>query len=327
MENERISAVRPKTMKDTMMAVQIHGYGGPEMLKYEEVRKPTPGWGEILVRVHAAGVNPIDWKVREGYMKQWSKYEFPLIPGWEFSGVVELIGRGDISRFHQGDEVYSKCDTSRNGAYAEYIIARESEVAFKPRSLNHIQTGGTPLAVLTAWQALFEAAYLDSGQSVLIHGAAGGVGHFAVQLAKWRGAYVIGTASKNNKEFLRDLGIDEFIDYTATNFEEATEEVDAVIDTIGGEVQRRSFKALKKGGILVSIISPPSQQMAEEAGVRQVFLRSHSSSSQLTEIAELIDEGKVKPIIEKVLPLQQAAEAQELNRAGHTHGKIVLQVV
>src|SRR6476659_692960 len=195
----------------TMKAIRIHSYGGPEVLQYEDAPRPKPRAGEVLIRVHAAGVNPIDWKVREGHMKDFWPHEFPLILGWDLSGVVEELGRG-VSRFKIGDEVYSLPDPTRNGAYAEYIVVREPELALKPNSLHHIRAAAVPLAALTAWQSLFDTAQLQPGQRVLIHAGSGGVGHFAVQLAKWKGAYVFATASTKNQDFLRKLGVDKAID-------------------------------------------------------------------------------------------------------------------
>ena len=191
-----------------MKAVRIHNYGGPEVLKYENATRPIPQAGEVLIRVHATSVNPIDWKVRAGCMKDFIPHSFPLIPGWDVSGVIEKVGSNPATagRFKKGDEVYSLPDHTRNGAYAEYIVVRESEVALKPNSLHHVRAAAVPLAALTAWQALFGTARLQPGQRVLIHGAAGGVGHFAVQLAKWKGAHVIGTASSKNHEMLYKLG-------------------------------------------------------------------------------------------------------------------------
>jgi NADPH:quinone reductase-like Zn-dependent oxidoreductase len=305
--------------------VRIHGYGGPEVLKLEEVACPRPAAGEVLVRVHAAGVNPVDWKVREGQLKDFLKHRLPLVPGWDFSGVVAAAGPG-AGRFHKGDEVYSRPDLARDGAYAEYIVAKEAEVARKPKSLDHIQAAAVPLACLTAWQALFDAASLQRGQRVLIHAAAGGVGTFAVQLAKWKGAYVIGTASRRNHELLRHLGADELIDYQATPFEDAVGDVDVVLDTMAGEVQRRSWKVLKRGGILVSILGPPSAEEAAAHGVRgkPVFVRPNAG--QLAEIAALVDAGTLTVVVETILPLAEARRAQELSQAGHVRGKIVLRV-
>jgi NADPH:quinone reductase-like Zn-dependent oxidoreductase len=312
------------TIKEMMSAVRIHSYDGPEVLQYEQVPVPRPGEGELLVEVHAAGVNPVDWKIRRGYRKE--HYTLPLIPGWDFSGVVRARGDG-ANDFKEGDEVYSRPDIGRNGAYAEYIVVRQSEVALKPKTLDHIHAAAIPLASLTAWQSLFDAAGLEQGQTVLIHAAAGGVGHFAVQLAKLKKAHVIGTASKRNEEFLRQLGANEFIDYQSTRFDDVVKNVDAVFDTIGGDTQQRSWKVLKKGGILVSIVQPPSKTEAEDHDVRQAYVFVQPNREQLTEIAKLVDEGKIRPVVETVLPLSQARQAQEFSQAGHTRGKIVLQVI
>jgi NADPH:quinone reductase-like Zn-dependent oxidoreductase len=308
-----------------MKAVRIHQYGGPEVLLFEDAPRPVPGFAEVLIRVHAAGVNPIDWKIRAGYLKDVRPYTFPLILGWDLSGVVEAIGPG-TGKFKKGDEVYSRPDSARNGAYAEYITVNESEVAFRPRSIAHIQAGGIPLACLTAWQAIFDTAGLSAGQRILIHGAAGGVGSYAVQLAKWKGAYVIGTASAQNQPFLRELGVDEPIDYEKDRFEDLVRSVEVVFDTIGGDTQRRSWKVLKKGGILVSITAPPSADEAAKIGVRQAFTLMTPNSSELTEIAKLVDLGKLKPMVETVLPIVDARRAHELGQTGHTRGKIVLRV-
>jgi NADPH:quinone reductase-like Zn-dependent oxidoreductase len=310
---------------DSMKAVRAHEYGGPEVLKYEDAPRPQPNQGEILVRVHGAGVNPLDWKVRAGYMKTFIPHTFPFIPGWDLSGVVESVGAG-IDRFKSGDEVYARPDAARDGAYAEYIVVRDSEAALKPKSIDHIHAGGVPLAGLTAWQALFDTGGLTSGQKVLIHGGSGGVGILAVQFAKWKGAHVIATGSKRNQEFLESLGVDEFIDYTATRFENVVHDADLVLDTIGGETQERSWGVLKKAGILVSLVGPPSSEQAAVHGVRGAGLSAQPSSDDLTRIADLIDEGRVKTVVEIVLPLFEARRAQEISEAGHTRGKIVLNV-
>ncbi len=310
----------------TMKVVRIHAYGGPEVLKYEDALRPELTSGELLIRVHAVGVNPVDWKIREGYLKHRLNHSLPLILGWDFSGVVEATGPGR-GRMKVGDEVYSRPDISRNGAYAEYIVVRESEVALKPKSIDHIHAAAIPLAALTAWQSLFDAAGLGAGQTVLIHAAAGGVGSFAVQLAKWKAAYVIGTASKRNQDFVRDLGTDETIDYETARFEDVVHDVDIVFDTIGGDTQKRSWKVLKKGGILVSIVGPPSAQEAAAHGVREAAVFVQPSAMQLAEIGTLIDSGRLKPAVETVLPLSEARRAHELSQTGHTRGKIVLRVV
>jgi NADPH:quinone reductase-like Zn-dependent oxidoreductase len=309
-----------------MKAVRIHAYGGPEVLKYEDAPTPKPGQGEILVKVYAAGVNPVDWKVREGYRKDSLHHRLPLVPGWDFSGVVEAAGPG-TGRLREGDEVYSRPDLMRDGAYAQYIVVREVEVAIKPKSVDHIKAAAIPLAALTAWQSLFDAAGLRRDQRVLVHAAAGGVGHFAVQLAKWKGAYVIGTASARNHDFLRRLGADETIDYQTTRFEDAVHDVDVVFDTMAGEIQNRSWQVLRKGGILVSVLGAPSAEVAAKRGVRGTSVFVQPNAEQLAEIAKLVDSGKLSPTIEKVLPLSDACQAQELNKTGHVRGKIVLRVV
>jgi NADPH:quinone reductase-like Zn-dependent oxidoreductase len=309
-----------------MKAIRFHNYGGPEVLKYEEAPRPAPGPGEVLVRVHAAGVNPVDWKVREGYLKDFLRQTLPVIPGWDVSGVVEETGAG-VSGLKPGDEVYSRPELSRNGAYADYLVVREAELARRPKSVDHVHAAAIPLAALTAWQSLFDAASLQPGQTVLIHAAAGGVGHFAVQLARWKGARIVGTASPHNHAFLRELGADETIDYTTTRFEEAVRDVDVVLDTIGGDTQERSWKVLKKGGMLVSILSPPSPKLAAAHGARPAHVFVQPNAAQLTEIAKLVDGGKLKAVVETVLSLPETRRAQDLSQAGHVRGKLVLKVL
>lgn len=309
----------------TMQAIRFHSYGDSEVLVLEEMPRPQAGAGEVLIRVHAAGVNPLDWKVRAGHVRAWLKHRLPLIPGWDVSGVVEAIAP-DVSAFKIGDEVYGMLNVTRNGAYAEYVTAKTYNLAFKPNSIDHIQAGAVPLASLTAWQSLFDLAGLKSGQTVLIHGAAGGVGHFAVQFAKWKEAKVIGTASASNEDFLRELGADEVIDYSTTKFEEAVHDVDVVLDTIGGDTQQRSWKVLKKGGILVATLGISSPEAARQHGVRGEGVMVRPDATQLTQIAALIDAGNLKPAVTTVLPLAEAPRAHELSQAGHVKGKIVLQV-
>jgi NADPH:quinone reductase-like Zn-dependent oxidoreductase len=231
-----------------------------------------------------------------------------------------------VSQFKIGDEVYGLPDPTRGGAYADYIVVRESEIALKPTSLHHIRAAVVSLAALTAWQALFDTAQLQLGQRVLIHAGSGGVGHFAVQLAKWKGAYVFATASTKNQDFLRKLGVDEPIDYTQQRFEDIARKIDIVLDTLGGETQERSWSVLKKGGNLVSLVQPPSEEKAKELGVRAAFVASHPNGAQLAEIAKIIEAGKLTPVIDRILPLSEARRAHELSQSGHTHGKIALRV-
>jgi NADPH:quinone reductase-like Zn-dependent oxidoreductase len=312
----------------TMKAIRIHNYGGPEVLRYEDAPRPEPQADEVLVRVHAAGVNPIDWKVREGHMKDFWPHKFPLILGWDLSGVVEELGpdAAAAGRFKIGDEVYSLPDPTRNGAYADYIVVRESELALKPNSLHHVRAAAVPLAGLTAWQSLFDTAKLEPGQRVLIHAGSGGVGHFAVQLANWKGAHVFATASGKNQNLLRELGADEPIDYTQQRFENVARNIDIVLDTIGDDTQERSWSVLKKGGVLVSLVQPPSEGKAKELGIRAELLGAQPNGKQLAEIAKIIDSGKLAPVFDRILPLCEARRAQELSQSGHTHGKIVLRV-
>jgi NADPH:quinone reductase-like Zn-dependent oxidoreductase len=310
----------------TMKAVCIYSYGGPEVLAYEDIPCPHPGGGEVVVRIHAAGINPVDWKIREGHLKEQLHPTFPLVLGWDLSGVVEAVGSG-TARLKVGDEVFSRPDISRDGAYAEFIAIRESEVALKPKSIDHLHASALPLAGLTAWQSLFDAAGLSAGQRVLIQAAAGGVGHIAVQLAKWKGAHVIGTAAERNHDFLRELGVDQVVDYDTERFEDVVQPVDVVLDLMGGEIQERSWKVLKPGGILVSTVSPPKAETAAAHGVRQAFVFTQPNAVQLAEIARLADAEKLKVIVETILPLSDATRGQELSQRGHGRGKIVLRVI
>jgi NADPH:quinone reductase-like Zn-dependent oxidoreductase len=319
--------VLAQSKSQTMKAVRIHTYGGPEVLKYEDAPRPqVSAAGEVLIRVHAAGVNPVDCAIRAGLVQEIFPVSFPWIPGWDLSGVVEDVG-ADVTKFNKGDEVFAIPDTTRNGAYAEYIVARESDLALKPKSLHHIRAAAVPVAAITAWNALFDTAQLQPGQRVLIHGGAGGVGHFAVQLAKRKGAHVIATASAKNHELVYELGADEMIDYQAQKFEDVARKIDIVLDSIGSDTQERSWKVLKKGGILVSIVQPPSEEEARSVGARGAMVQSRPDGSKLAEIAKIIDSGQLAPVINRILPLSEARRAQELSESGHAHGKIVLRVV
>ena len=308
-----------------MKAVRINSYGGPEVLVEEDAPRPEPSTKEVLIEVYAAGVNPIDWKVREGYAKGWLRHKLPLIPGWDVSGVLVDLGDG-VKGFKTGDEVYGKLDSGRDGAYAEYAVSRVENIAHKPQRIDHVQAAAVPIAALTAWQSLFDLANLSKGQIVLIHGAAGGVGHFAVQFAKWKGAKVIGTASGRNEQFVRKLGADLVIDYTARGFDDEVSGVDCVLDTLGGDVLARSLRVLKKGGIVVSTLDEPSAKDLARYGVRAAHVVAKADSGQLTQIARLIDACEVKPVVETVLPLAEARRAHEMSQAGHVRGKIVLRI-
>jgi len=309
-----------------MKAVQIHDYGGLDVLHYEDAPRPTPGLGEVLIRVHATTVNPFDCAVRAGYMGQYFNYTFPLILGTDVSGVVEEVGEG-VTDVSPGDVVYTRAGVYRDGAYAEYVLAIAADTVAIPQSLDHIYAAALPHVTLTAWQGLIEFADLSAGQTILIHAAAGGVGHVAVQLAKWRGAKVIGTASVN-LPFLEELGVDQAIDYSMTAFEDVVSDVDVVLDLLGGETQQRSWKVLKPGGILLSTVQPPSQEIALAHGVRQKMIGTAPPIRKvLTAAAEMVEAGQLKPVVSAVLPLEDIQKAHEMIEGRHTRGKIVLQVV
>ena len=310
---------------ESMNAIRIHSYGGPEVLHYEEVSRPRLRSGEVLIRVHAAGVNPLDWKVRSGSLNGHVRPKLPLIPGWDVSGVVKEVGQG-VTQFKKGDEVFAMADPTRDGAYADYIAVREAALALKPKSLYHVRAAAVPLSALTAWQCLFDLGRLQPGQRVLIHGASGGVGHFAVQLAKWKGADVLATESTEDQESLRKLGADESMEYTSQRFEEVVRDIDIVLDTVDGDTQEHSWRVLKKGGVLVSLVEPPSKEKAEQFGVRGMMCRVQPNGAQLHKIAQLIDSAKLRPMIDRILPLTEARRAHELGQNGGVRGKIVLRV-
>jgi NADPH:quinone reductase-like Zn-dependent oxidoreductase len=310
-----------------MKAIRIHGRGGPDYLVYEDVPQPHPGAGEVLVRVYAAGIIRTELTWPATYQTE-AGSERPLpIPGHDLAGVVEEVGTG-VTTLTKGSEVYALTAFDRDGSEAEYCIALPGELAPKPRSIDYVQAAAAPLSALTAWQALFEHGGLAAGQTVLIHGASGGVGVFAVQLARWAGARVIATASGRNRDFLRELGADEIIDYTTTRFEEVVHGVDLVFDTVGGDTLERSWQVVKGGGALVSVVSPrPSFAEAQAYDVHPAWFVVEPNREQLIQIGALIDAGKLRPIIDTVLPLSQARQAYEQGAKGHTRGKIVLRVV
>jgi NADPH:quinone reductase-like Zn-dependent oxidoreductase len=307
-----------------MKAICANDYGGPEVLVFEDVPRPKASPGEALIHVRAAGVNPIDWKIRSGMAKDMFPVSFPWIPGLDISGVIDEVG-ANVTDLKPGDAVYGMLE-SRSGGYAEYAAAKASDLAPKPESLDFIQAAALPLVSMVAWQALFDTAHLTQGQTVLIHGASGGVGHMAVQLARWKGAKVVGTASANNTQFLKELGADEVIDYHKTKFEDVVHDANVVLDLIGGDTQKRSWKVLKKGGILISTVGVSTPEEAAKYGVRAVSFMAHPDGSELRQVGKLIDEGKVKPVVSTVLPLKDAEKAHELSQSGHSRGKIVLKV-
>lgn len=309
----------PKTMK----AIVAHEYGGPQVLKYEDVRVPEPKENEILVRVIASGVNPADPLILNGkYAKEFGTH-LPLILGYDLAGVVAKTG-ARITKLKVGDPVYAYL--LWGGGWAEYCISNESESAIKPKSLSFIDAAAVPLAALTAWQALIDIGKIQSGQTVLIHGGSGGVGSFAIQIAKMRGARVIATASTANQDLLKQLGADVAIDYTRQKFEEIAHDVDVVLDPVGRETLARSYDVVKKGGIVVTIVSRCDENELKKHEIRGASLSSHPNSVELAEITKLIDAGKIKPIVSQLLPLTDAAKADAQAETHHTRGKIVLKI-
>jgi len=307
---------------ETMQAVRMHAYGGSEVLIYENTPRPEPRSGEVLVQVYAAAINGIDWKIRDGELQRIFSFELPIILGSDAAGVVAAIGE-EVTAFQVGQEVYGMMERLRSGAFAEYAIAKTDAIAPKPQSLTYLEAASIPAVALTAWQALFDKGNLSARQSVLIHGAAGGVGMFAVQLAKWKGAGVVATASASNANAVCELGADEVIDYRTTPFEEVARGVDVVLDIMGGETRQRAWQVLKPGGILVSTVPPPPQ--APE-GLRSEMLMMQARGDELIEISKLLEGGQLRTIIDRVFPLSETVQALELNKTGHTHGKIVVQV-
>jgi NADPH:quinone reductase-like Zn-dependent oxidoreductase len=307
----------------TMNAVRLHEFGGSEKLVYEKAPKPAPKPGELLIEVFAAGVNPVDWKIRTGRGK--AAPSEPMILGYDVSGVVTAVGEG-VERFKPGDEVFAYLSLQRGGGYAEYAIALESEVAKKPTNVDHVQAAAIPLAALTAYQALFETAELKEGQSVLIHAGAGGVGHFAIQLAKTRGVKVFATASEKNLSFLKSLGADVAIDYEAQRFEQLAKDVDVVLVSIPGETLERSYATTKQGGMLVSIIGGLDEKKLAAQGVRGRSILVRPDGKQLTELAQLVEDHKLVPTVSLIVPLAEAAKAHDASQTSRTRGKIVLKV-
>jgi len=335
---------------NTMKAVLLHAFGGPEVLRYEEAPVPELKPGEVLVRVHAVGINPPDWYLREGYKifpPEWQpKVAFPVVPGTDISGVIKAVA-DDVTGFSVGDEVYSMVRfpsglAGGSKAYAEYVSVPASEVALRPTGIDHAHAAGAPMSLLTAWQYMIEPGHNEpnplqpnrhepvplEGKTVLVNGAAGGVGHFAVQLAKWKGARVIAVASGKNEVFLRDLGADDFIDYKETVPEDVVRDVDLVIDAVGGPTTGRFLRTLKRGGALFPIFPMgfSGSEEAEKLGVTVSATQVRSNGPQLAEVGRLLDAGTVRVAIDSTFPLADARKAHERAAQGHIQGKIVLTV-
>src|SRR5438093_11582028 len=283
-----------------MKAVSVHSTGGQEVLKDEDEPRPQPKDDEVLIRMMAAEVNPVDVFIREGRSDQ-----FPLIPGMDVAGVVEQVGN-KVTQFKRGDAIYAYLSFDEQGGYAEFAVAKQDHAALKPKSIDFEQAAAVPLAATTAWQALIEKAGLTAGQTVLIHGGSGGVGTFAVQIAKARGAKVIATASTANQDLLKQLGVDQPIDYTTTKFEDVVKDVDVVLDAVRGDTLARSYGVVKKGGIIVSITGQPDPAELDKRGIRGASLMAHPDAVVLEELAKLIDAGKIKHVVSQVFPLADA---------------------
>jgi len=320
-----LSITFAQTNQATMKAVVADGFGSPEVLKYQNVPKPEPKNDEILVRVMAAAVNPVDTYVRQGRLGKRGNNDGPLIIGYDIAGVVEKTG-ADARKFKPGEAVYCYLSVMRGGGYAEYAVAKESETALKPKNINFEEAAAVPLAATTAWQALVDTAKIDKGRTVLIHGGSGGVGSFAVQIAKARGAKVIATASTAHQSLLKQLGVDQAIDYTTTKFEDVVKDVDVVLNCVRADALARSYGVVRKGGTIVSITDEPDQTECAKYGITCSRMGAHPEAKALEELTKLIEAGKMKPIVSQTFPLAEASKAQQQLETHHTLGKIVLKV-
>jgi NADPH:quinone reductase-like Zn-dependent oxidoreductase len=309
-----------------MKAIRIHEFGSPDVLELDDIAIPKPAADEVLIKVYASAVNPVDQKIMAGKAQEKFPTKFPLTIGWDVSGVIEEMGE-KVRNFKPGDEVYGRPFPTTNGAFAEYLVIGADQIALKPKSIDHINAAAVPLAGLTAWQGLFKYGKLGKGQRVLIHAASGGVGSFAVQFAKWKGAYVIGTGSGENVAFIKQLGSDEAINYKDQNFEDVVREVDLVFDLIGKDTQQRSLQVIKAGGRLITTIAPEFKDEAKEKHIQLEGFTAQSYTKDLEDIARLIDDGSVSPVVSSVLSLDNARQAEMLSAKGNTRGKIVIKVI
>jgi NADPH:quinone reductase-like Zn-dependent oxidoreductase len=308
-----------------MRAVRIHQYGGTETLQLEQIDTPTINADDILINVKAAAINPVDWKIREGYLQQFIPYKLPVTLGWDVAGVVTQVG-SEVTEFKVGDEVFSRPDIARDGSYADYIAVKADEVVLKSTKLDFAQAAALPLAGITAWQCLVDVSQVQPGQRVLIHAGAGGVGHLAIQIAKAKGAFVIATASTANQGLLRELGADQAVDYTQGALTEQFDAVDIVFDTMGGQILADSWALLKSGGMLVSVVEPPSEEIAKQHGVKSAFVFIEPSSRILKELNKLVEAEQLTPLIEHRFSLEQIEAAHLQSQSGRTRGKIVIDV-
>jgi NADPH:quinone reductase-like Zn-dependent oxidoreductase len=313
-----------------MKAIRIHSFGGPEVLRLDDIPVPKPSAGEVLIRIRGASVNPVDYKIRQGGYPKVTAKQLPVTLGRDICGVIDADFVGDtvnpaVGRLSKGDSIYALLDWTLGG-YAEYVALPAALCAPKPKSLSTLESSAVPLAALTAWQGIFDNGGLESEQKILVHAGAGGVGHFAIQFAKARGAYVFATAAAENIDFVRKLGADVVIDYKAQRFEDAAKDLDVVFDLIGGETRERSWQTLRRGGILVSTLGQPDEAKANQHGVRAKGYMAQPNTGQLIEIGQLIDSKKVRPTVTRSFPLEAAREAQIYLEKSHPRGKVVLAV-
>jgi alcohol dehydrogenase len=316
-----------------MKSAQIKRYGGSDVIEINRMTStPNLAAGDVLVEIKAAGINPIDWKIREGYMQQMIPIQFPSTLGMDFSGVIKQVGEGETSsEFKQGDEVYGQAGVTNggSGAFAEFALAKVEHIAYKPKRLNHLEAAALPLVGVSAWQALVENIGLSKDQKILIHGGAGGIGSIAIQLAKKLGAYVATMVSTNDKQFVEKLGADEIIDYKTQAFEDLIHDYDAAYDTVGGETYTKSFRVLKKGsGIIVSMLEQPNSELMQQFGVKAIFQFTQVNKERLTKLAELVDQknNNVDIHIDKTFSLDDARKALDYQKDVHPRGKIVLAI-
>lgn len=310
-----------------MKAIVIEQYGNKDQLKEKEIKHPVPKENQVIVELHATSINPIDWKVREGYLKEMLDFDFPIILGWDAAGVVAEVG-SSVTNFSVGDRVFARPDTTRFGTYAEYTAIDEHLLAHLPENISFEEAAAVPLAGLTAWQCLVDFSDIKEGDRVLIHAGSGGVGHYAIQLAKQKGAYVATTASGKNKEWVENLGVDRFINYKEEDFSEVISDFDIVLDTLGGEIQEKSFKVLREGGRLPSIVQPPDEKVAEEHGVKAGFVWLEPSGEKLSKLAEMMEEGNLISVIGHRFDFSEEGlkQAHELSETHHAKGKIVIKI-
>jgi alcohol dehydrogenase len=308
-----------------MKSIQIERYGSSDVMEVNNTASiPSPSPGKILVNVKASGVNPADWKVREGYFQQMAPLQFPSTLGMDFSGVIKQLGENVPSDFKQGDEVYGQASVLRggSGAFAELALVDKDTIAHKPKSLNHLEAAALPLVGVSAWQALIENIGLSKGQKILIHGGAGGIGSMAIQLAKHLDAYVATTVSTNDKQFVQELGADQVIDYKTEDFEDIINDCDAVFDTVGGDTYRRSFKVLKDSGIIVSMLEQPNSELMNQHRVKALFQFTPVNRQRLTSLAQWVDQNNIKVIVDKTFSLDEAGKALDYQKDVHPRGKV-----